>query len=298
MGLANELGMNYLATETRRFPDGEGYLRNPVECFNSMRSEPVIVVSSTFPDNGIVQTMMMLAGVADIQKGDLSNLKGEGAQNLDDLGRRVLLAVPYYGYARQDKRFSAGEVIAAGVIADHLATACDGIVILDIHEPKVLESHGHPIQFVTAVPEISDLLSKDVSPDFILSPDKGAIDRAKEVAEIIGVPYSYLEKKRIDAHTIEHTPKDLDVSGKVVAIVDDMISTGGTICRASDALRRQGATEVHAACTHGLFTSGALTRLVKHVDGVYSTDSLSNPRAVVSGAPALARGVKKLLTTL
>ncbi|MBR18735.1 MAG: hypothetical protein CMA64_01065 [Euryarchaeota archaeon] len=298
MGLANELDMQYLPTETRRFPDGEGYLRTPVEGFNSMRSEPVIVVSSTFPDNGIVQTMMMLAGVADIQKGDLSNLKGEGVQNLDDSGRRILLAVPYYGYARQDKRFSAGEVIAAGVIADHLATACDGIVILDIHEPKVLESHKHPIQFVTAVPELSELLSKDVSPDFILSPDKGAIDRAKEVAEIIGVPYSYLEKKRIDAHTIEHTPKDLDVSGKVVAIVDDMISTGGTICRASDALRRQGATEVHAACTHGLFTSGALTRLVKHVDGVYSTDSLSNPRAVVSGAPALARGVKKLLTAL
>ena len=85
MGLANELGMHYLATETRRFPDGEGYLRTPVEGFNSMRSEPVIVVSSTFPDNGIVQTMMMLAGVADIQKGDLSNLKGEGAQNLNCL---------------------------------------------------------------------------------------------------------------------------------------------------------------------------------------------------------------------
>ncbi len=84
MGLANELGMQYLATETRRFPDGEGYLRTPVEGFNSMRSEPVIVVSSTFPDNGIVQTMMMLAGVADIQKGDLSNLKGEGGENRAD----------------------------------------------------------------------------------------------------------------------------------------------------------------------------------------------------------------------
>ena len=93
----------------------------------------------------------------------------------------------------------------------------------------------------------------------------------------------------------EHTPKDLDVNGKVVAIVDDMISTGGTICRASDALRRQGAKEVHAACTHGLFTGGAISRLANHVDGVHSTDSLPNPRAVVSSAPALARGIKELL---
>jgi ribose-phosphate pyrophosphokinase len=87
----------------------------------------------------------------------------------------------------------------------------------------------------------------------------------------------------------------LDVNGKIVAIVDDMISTGGTICRASDALLRQGATEVHAACTHGLFTGGAISRLANHVDGVHSTDSLPNPRAVVSAAPALARGLKELM---
>ena len=77
-----------------------------------------------------------------------------------------------------------------------------------------------------------------------------------------------------------------------------MNGPGGTICKASDALRRQGAVEVHAACTHGLFTAGALTRLAKHVDGVHSTDSLSNPRAVVSGAPALARGVSDLIDRL
>lgn len=111
----------------------------------------------------------------------------------------------------------------------------------------------------------------------------------------MGCEFSYLEKTRIDAHTIEHTPKDLDVDGKVVAIVDDMISTGGTICRASDALRRQGATAVFAACTHGLFTGGALSRLANHVDGVFTTDSLPNPRAVVSAAPALARGLEELM---
>jgi len=172
---------------------------------------------------------------------------------------------------------------------------CDGIVILDLHEPKVLDGLGVPVRFVSSMPEIADLLGKEGSPDFILSPDKGAISRASEVAELMGSEFSYLEKTRIDAHTIEHTPKDLDVEGKVVAIVDDMISTGGTICRASDALRRQGATAVFAACTHGLFTGGALSRLANHVDGVFTTDSLPNPRAVVSAAPALARGLEDLI---
>jgi ribose-phosphate pyrophosphokinase len=145
------------------------------------------------------------------------------------------------------------------------------------------------------MPEVSEHLAREVRPDFILSPDKGAIERATAVAEQIGCGFSYLEKKRIDAHTIEHTPKDLDVDGCVVAIVDDMISTGGTIIKASEALHRQGATSVHAACTHGLFTGSAISRLDRGVDGVHATDSLSNPRGVVSAAPALARGVQEIL---
>ena len=77
-----------------------------------------------------------------------------------------------------------------------------------------------------------------------------------------------------------------------------MIATGGTICKAADALRNQGAKEVHAACTHGLFTGGAIKRLIGHVDGVHATSSLSNSRSVISGGPALARGVRELLETL
>ena len=293
--LAPLLGMQYIELVTRRFPDSEGYVRIPEDAIDSIRTEPVILVSNTYPDSGILQTILLLEAIRDVRKGDLKNLKGVEPQSMPDVGAGIYLAIPYYGYSRQDKRFSKGEVISAKVIADLFARSCDGMAILDLHEPAVLEDMNLPVKFVSAMPEVADRLANIVKPDFILSPDKGAISRATEVANLIGCEFSYLEKTRIDAHTIEHTPKDLDVNGKVVAIVDDMISTGGTICRASDALRRQGAKEVHAACTHGLFTGGAISRLANHVDGVHSTDSLPNPRAVVSSAPALARGIKELL---
>jgi ribose-phosphate pyrophosphokinase len=293
--LAPLLGMQYIELVTRRFPDSEGYVRVPEDAIDAIRSEPVILVSNTYPDSGILQTILLLEAVGDVRKGNLENLKGIEPQSMPDVGSGVYLAIPYYGYSRQDKRFSKGEVISAKVIAELFARSCDGMAILDLHAPAVLEDMDFPVKFVSAMPEVAERLANVVKPDFILSPDKGAISRATEVANLIGCEFSYLEKTRIDAHTIEHTPKDLDVNGKVVAIVDDMISTGGTICRASDALRRQGAKEVHAACTHGLFTGGAISRLANHVDGVHSTDSLPNPRAVVSAAPALARGLKELL---
>ncbi len=294
--LAPLLGMQHIELVSRRFPDGEGYVRVPSGAIDAVRSEPVVLVSNTYPDSGVIQTILLLEAIADVRKGELSNLKGEEPQSLDDVGSGIYLAIPYFGYSRQDKRFSKGEAVSARVIAEILERSCEGIAVLDLHEPAVLDGMSVPLQFVSSMPEIAERLRAEVGPDFILSPDKGAIARASEVAGLIGCEFSYLEKSRIDAHTIEHTPKDLDVNGKIVAIVDDMISTGGTICRASDALRRQGAVEVHAACTHGLFTGGAILRLANHVDGVHSTDSLPNPRAVVSAAPALARGLKQLIS--
>ena len=294
--LAPLLGMESVDLISRRFPDGEGYVRVPSESIESVRSEPVVLVSNTYPDSGVLETILLLEAIASVRKGELSNYKGEEPQSLPDVGSGVFLAIPYFGYSRQDKRFSPGEAVSARVIGEMLARCCDGIAILDLHAPEVLEGLDVPVEFVSAMSEVAERLSAKVKPDFILSPDKGAIDRATEVANLMGGEFSYLEKTRIDARTIEHTPKDLDVDGKIVAIVDDMISTGGTICRASDALRRQGAIAVHAACTHGLFTAGAISRLANHVDGVHSSDSLPNPRAVVSSAPALARGLRNLMS--
>ena len=292
--LAKELGWQHLQLEARRFPDTEGYVRVPDHCIDPVRSGPVALVSATFPDSAILETLFLLHALNDVRKGNMSSIK-HGEKILPEVGPGLFLVIPYFGYSRQDKRFMVGEAISAQFLASTFSKHCDGIVILDIHAPAAVENLSTPVELVSSMPEIANHLQSDVRPDFILSPDKGAVERASEVAEVIGTPFSYLEKKRIDAHTIEHTPKDLDVNGKIVAIVDDMISTGGTICRASEALLKQGAKEVHAACTHGLFTGGAINRLSNHVNGVHSTDSLPNPRANVSAAPALARGVLALI---
>jgi ribose-phosphate pyrophosphokinase len=293
--LALALNWDHVQLEARRFPDTEGYIRIPEDQIEAIRKEPVVVVSNTFPDAGIVETLLMLKAISDVRKGSLENLRGIEPQRMENIGPGGYLAVPYFGYSRQDKRFKPGEVISARAIADMLATQCDGLTVLDLHAPQVLENLDIPVSFTSAMPELASHLQSEVQPDFILSPDKGAIDRASQVAQLIDCEFSYLEKTRIDAHTIIHKAKDLDVKGKVVAIVDDMIATGGTICRAADALRSQGATEVHAACSHGLFTGGAIRRLTQFVDGVHATGSLANPRSVIDAGEALARGVRELL---
>ena len=293
--LADALNWEVHYLETRRFPDSEGYIRIPEEAIEDVRKEPVVLVSSTFPDSGIIETLLLLEALQDVRNGNMENIREIEPQKLDSVGPGILLAIPYFGYSRQDKRFKPGEAVSAQAIGKLLSNRCDGLIVLDLHAPEALSTMKIPVSYASAMSEMASYLTNTVKPDFILSPDKGAVERASSVAETMGCEFSYLEKTRIDAHTIIHKAKDLDVEGKIVAIVDDMIATGGTICRAADALREQGAKEVHAACTHGLFTGGAITRLMRHVDGVHATSSLPNPRSVISGGPALARGVKDIL---
>ena len=293
--LAQHLNWEYHPMEARRFPDSEGYIRIPEDSIEAVRGEFVVLVSSTFPDSGIIETLLLLEAISDVRSGNTNSLQHSHKKEYPPIQGGIILAIPYFGYSRQDKRFKMGEVVSAKSIGRMLSQKCDGIVVLDLHAPEALADMEIPISYASAMPEIADHLKSQVNPDFILSPDKGAVERASEVARFMNCEFSYLEKTRLDAHTIVHQAKDLDVQGKVVTIVDDMIATGGTICRATEALKQQGATEVHAACTHGLFTGGAINRLKLFVDGIHATSSLPNPRAVVNGGPALARGVAELL---
>ena len=100
--LAQSLGWSHVKLEARRFPDSEGYIRIPEDEIEAIRSEPVVVVSNTFPDAGIVETMLILKAVSDVRKGSMENLRGIEPQKMEDIGPGVYLAVPYFGYSRQD----------------------------------------------------------------------------------------------------------------------------------------------------------------------------------------------------
>ena len=290
--LAETLGWKHLDLETRRFPDTEGYVRVPNDCLDPIRSGPVALVSTTFPDSAILETLFLLDAIRDVRSGEMSSLKG-GEVKESDVGPGVFLVIPYYGYSRQDKRFMAGEAISAKFLARTFASHCDGIVVLDIHAPEAMENMGVPVELVSAMPEIAEHLRENVRPDFVLSPDKGAIERASSVANAIDVPFSYLEKKRIDAHTIEHTPKDLDVEGQVVAIVDDMISTGGSVVKATQFLKKQKCRRVFVACTHALLVNDAAKNIKNAgVSQIISTNTIPGESAKVDVSKVISDAFK------
>jgi len=266
--LASTLGAELAEIEIKRFPDTECYVR-----LNSdVKGKLVVVVQNTYPDANAVE-LFLLQNAA----------RNAGAE-------QVVTVVPYYGYARQDKLFREGESVSASAMARHVQLGCDKVVTVDIHDKGTLSAFNVPVIDVSGMPALAHCLS-GLEPDVILSPDKGAVGRAKEVADILGVPWDHMEKTRLDGSTVEMKAKSLDVQGKKVAITDDIIATGGTIVTATKHLIEQGAVEVYAACTHGLFTSNALDRLGPVCTKVISTDTLENETSVCTVAGEVAKAL-------
>ena len=215
------------------------------------------------------------------------------ADAIRDAGaRRLTAVVPYFGYGRQDKRFLEGEAVSAKAIGKHVAADADELLTMAVHNPDVLKTFSIPAVDVDGIPALGRYL-KGVDVDMLIAPDDNAIRFAKTASAICGKRYDYLEKKRIDSHTVEITPKKLDVRGKSIAIVDDVISTGGTIGTVTKELRSQGARRVIAACVHGLFVDNAEANL-KACDDVIATDTIQSEFTKVSVAPEFAAAIRAL----
>ena len=246
------------------FPDGERYVR----LRDSVDGAHVILVQSTQPDAKIMELFLLQDAV--VEAGS----------------RRITLVIPYFGYGRQDRRFEPGEPVSVRALARRLQLNADAVYTVSVHNPESLGFFEIPAKDVSGMPAIARYLETgDV--DLVLAPDDNAQRFAREVGEVLGVDWDFLEKKRIDSYTVETKPKRLDAKGRNVAIVDDVISTGGTIATAAKMLREQGAKRVVAACVHGVFAKDALSRL-QACDEVVATDTLLSPATKVSVAPEIA----------
>ena len=271
--LANKIQQPLLQATYKRFPDDEFYVR----VLDDIAGEDVLIVQTAYPDQKIVELLLMQDAVHDA-----------GA-------KKVTVVLPYFGYSRQDKRFEEGEAISARAVAQHISIHADCVITVDPHKEHILKFFTVPAYSCSAVPTIARYL-KEENIDFVLAPDKGAKERAKEAATLIDCEYDYLEKTRIDGTTVKITPKKLDAHGKHVAIIDDIISTGGTMANSIKELKKQGAKTVSIACTHGLFVGGAKEKLLSaDCDEIISTDTIETEFSKVSAADCIAEVLLKTL---
>ena len=271
--LATILGAEMLALESKRFPDDERYVR----ILSDIQGEQVIVVQTTYPDENIIELLLLLDAVAEA-----------GA-------RKIILVIPYMGYSRQDKKFKDGEAISARAIAQALSPHVDIVIAVDPHKQEILEFFDAKAVACSAIEEIAEALKKK-QVDFILAPDKGALASAKTAAKIIGCEYDYMEKTRIDGETVKIKPKSLDAKGRRVGIIDDIISTGGTMAKSIAELKKQNAKEIFVCCTHGLFVGTAIEKLEKAgCSKIMCTNTIKRPMSCISVAPAIARKIQEIL---
>lgn len=265
--LAKSLKAKLAKGETKRFPDDECYVRID----DDLSDEEVFLVQTAWPDKNIVELLLLQDAIKEFDVSSLTTV------------------VPYFGYARQDKQFMPGEPISARAIARAIQMNTDELITVDVHAASVIDWFDDiSAHNIAAYPQIGrHLKGKDI--ELILSPDEGRADNAKRVADVVNCEADYLVKERIDGETVVMTPKKLDAKGKKVAIVDDIISTGGTIVKAAEQLRKQGAAKIYAVCTHGVFAGNAIPKLEAACDEVCTTDTIENPKSCITVAPEIAR---------
>jgi ribose-phosphate pyrophosphokinase len=280
--IAEALGVEPQAVEHRVFPDGESYIK----LTKSVVGEKVVIVQTTAPspDSKLMQLLLM-------------------ARTAKDYGAKGIVAVvPYLAYARQDRRFLEMEALSLDIIFSLLeASGVTDLVVVNIHNEASIRAveanHKIKVHNVSAVPLLAEYLKKHgFDKAYSISPDKGAIYIAKAASEVLGDGYNFFEKTR-DRKTGEITmvAKDLNISGHRAVVFDDMISSGGTMAKAVEALKAQGAERVAAACTHVLYMPGAEEKIrTAGADPILATDTIESPFSRVSVAGLIAGKLREL----
>ena len=282
-----ELGRRFAAAMIERFPDGEVMVCLDVP----VRGHEVILLAATAPP--VNEHLVELLALADACR------RADAA--------RIVSIIPYFGYARSDRRDGRRTPIMASLIAELAQqVGIDHVVTLDIHTPALEGFFRIPVDNLTAVPVLTNALGSHVRSDaVIVAPDFGAIHLANRYATKLGLPVAVCHKRRLGGAEVSVGRITGDVSGCRCIIVDDMISTGGTIVESVRVLNDAGALPDHVvAATHAVLVPGALEKLADAgVRALFVSDSIE-PRAesgarltpsVVSVAPLIATAIARLL---
>ena len=279
------LGLTLTSAQCRRFADMEIF----VQIEENVRGEDVFVVQATaFPANDNLMELLIL----------IDALKRASA-------RRITAVMPYFGYARQDRKPGPRTPITAKLVANLIERAgADRVMTLDLHAGQIQGFFDIPTDNLFAAPVmVRDIKDRfDLSNIVVVSPDVGGVVRARSLAKRIEAPIAVCDKQRRRAGEIESMTLIGDVRGKRCILVDDIVDSGGTLCNAADVLLEQGASQVFAYITHGVLSGQAVERIAKsRLDSLVITDSINPTKAVQSAknirvlsiAPLIGEAIKR-----
>ena len=251
------LGIHRGQIHLTRFADGEVYL----QLLENVRGSDVFVVQPTCKpvDEHLMELLLMIDA-----------LKRASA-------RRITTVIPYYGYARQDRKHKPRVAISAKLVADLLTTAgANRALVVDLHAPQIQGYFNIPVDHLFASPVLVDYFKKmELSNLTVVSPDAGGVERARFVAKKMDAQLAIVDKRRTEMNVAEVMNVIGDVEGRNCLIIDDIIDTAGTLVKTAEALKKAGAVKVFATASHAVFSPPAIERIGKSVlDQVVVTNTI------------------------
>lgn len=261
--IADEVGVELGDINISQFADGE----IKVNIDESIRGDHVYLVQSTsYPVNDHLMELLIA----------IDALRRASAKTIN-------VVIPYYGYARQDRKAQPREPITAKLVANMLVQAgVDRLVTLDLHAAQIQGFFDIPMDHLLGAPLLANyFIDNHLEGDdvVVVSPDHGGVTRARKLAEFLKSPIAIIDKRRPKANVAEIMNIVGEVQGKTCVIIDDMIDTAGTITLAADALMEKGAKDIYVCCTHPVLSGPAISRLeASPIKKVIITDSISLPR--------------------